>query len=260
VARLVSTLALGDESTEGRLAALVHGVMQLHDQAQALHQRWGSALTTREAALLRLCSSGSRDDEQLLQVPVAGARLLHVVTTRSREVVAIKGVLAAAAGPDCVVVLVRDTVGRADGRARRIAARVVALDASATVGISSPVLSSQDVPRAAREAASACAMGRDADCSITSADDQWHELLLGRLRPVLQGCGPVDRLLDYDREHGSDLLTTLSAWLASGNEAAAELNIHVNTLRYRVRRAAEISGVDLDDPRQRLALTVMLTA
>lgn len=42
------------------------------------------------------------------------------------------------------------------------------------------------------------------------------------------------------------------------NQAAALLHVHPNTLRHRVRRAATLAGLDLDDPDQRLATMIQL--
>lgn len=61
----------------------------------------------------------------------------------------------------------------------------------------------------------------------------------------------------YDQRHGGVLLPTLRTYLASGGVAAAaasELAIHRNTLSYRLRRVAELTGRSPLDPRQQLAL------
>ncbi|MFI6393997.1 PucR family transcriptional regulator [Nonomuraea sp. NPDC050547] len=71
--------------------------------------------------------------------------------------------------------------------------------------------------------------------------------------------GPYQRLLEHDAEHGSDLVATLRAYLdAFGdvNLACAQVHVHANTFRYRLKRLVEISGLDLADPDARL--TVML--
>lgn len=68
-------------------------------------------------------------------------------------------------------------------------------------------------------------------------------------------------LVDHDVEHGTAYLATLRAFLdalSDAGRAATALQIHVNTLRYRVRRILEITGVDLADPSARLALEVQL--
>lgn len=67
--------------------------------------------------------------------------------------------------------------------------------------------------------------------------------------------GPVVRLLEYDRRRGSDYHRTLDTWLDSFGDnarAARALGIHPNTVRYRLQRVVELSGIRLDDPEERL--------
>src|SRR5579875_2528405 len=73
--------------------------------------------------------------------------------------------------------------------------------------------------------------------------------------------GPLGALLDYDEEHRSGLVDTVAAHLDSFGDvaaAAASLHIHPNTFRYRLRRATEVSGLDLADPDARLAVMLQL--
>jgi purine catabolism regulator len=80
-----------------------------------------------------------------------------------------------------------------------------------------------------------------------------------------------ERLVDYSRRHlgpliahdasrKGSLVPTLRAYLETGEQqqAAARLRVHPNTLRYRLDRIREISGVDLEDPETRLNLAVAL--
>ena len=56
-------------------------------------------------------------------------------------------------------------------------------------------------------------------------------------------------------------MQTMRAFIeASGNVAAVAtaLDLHTNTVRYRVRRLEEISGLYLDDPDHRLVIAVDL--
>jgi DNA-binding PucR family transcriptional regulator len=65
----------------------------------------------------------------------------------------------------------------------------------------------------------------------------------------------VARLVEYDREHEADLVRSVLAWLDALGDvraAASRLTVHPNTLRYRLRRATVVGGVELDDPRARL--------
>jgi PucR C-terminal helix-turn-helix domain len=55
-------------------------------------------------------------------------------------------------------------------------------------------------------------------------------------------------VIDYDHEHGAELLTTIRTWLEHDRQtykAAASLHIHPNTLLYRVRRFEQITGRSL---------------
>lgn len=73
--------------------------------------------------------------------------------------------------------------------------------------------------------------------------------------------GPYHRLVGHDREHGTDLVATLAAYLdafGNVNEAASAVRVHPNTFRYRLRRLCEISGLDLGDPGARLAVMLQL--
>ncbi len=55
-------------------------------------------------------------------------------------------------------------------------------------------------------------------------------------------------LLEHDRRHRTDLMSTLEAYLdcsGSWSQCAARLHVHVNTLRYRIERIEELTGKDL---------------
>ncbi len=64
-------------------------------------------------------------------------------------------------------------------------------------------------------------------------------------------------LIAYDEHRGAELVTTLDRYLESGRSheaATAVLAVHRSTLKYRLRRIAEISGHDLGDPGVRFNL------
>lgn len=75
--------------------------------------------------------------------------------------------------------------------------------------------------------------------------------------------GPLALLRDHDAERGTAYLPTLAAWLdhrGEPAEAARQLHIHPNTLRYRMQRLSEAAPLELADPQARLALRVQLSA
>ena len=73
----------------------------------------------------------------------------------------------------------------------------------------------------------------------------------------------VEPLARYDAAHTSDLQRTLEVYFACGGtleEAARRLHIHVSTLRYRLKKASEVLGVDLRDSAEGLDVQVALRA
>lgn len=70
-------------------------------------------------------------------------------------------------------------------------------------------------------------------------------------------------IIDYDDQHKSDLLITLDAYFGSNGNmrlTAKDLNIHRNTLVYRLNRIAEITQLDMDDANVHLNLHLALKA
>jgi purine catabolism regulator len=64
-------------------------------------------------------------------------------------------------------------------------------------------------------------------------------------------------LIEYDREHGAELVKTLGAFFegkCGPKEAASILGVHRNTVLYRLERIRELTGLDLDDAEVRLRL------
>ncbi|GAB3354746.1 MULTISPECIES: helix-turn-helix domain-containing protein [Amycolatopsis] len=58
-------------------------------------------------------------------------------------------------------------------------------------------------------------------------------------------------LLDYDALRGSELVHTLTQYLEHGGNydaTAAELSVHRSTLKYRLQRIRELTGLELNDP------------
>jgi purine catabolism regulator len=90
---------------------------------------------------------------------------------------------------------------------------------------------------------------------------------LHHLPPEVLAANPylatIQQLAEHDRKANGDLVRTLDAYLEHGGalaEAAAALNVHRNTLLYRIGRIEEIIGMDLKDTNQRLNLHVALKA
>jgi len=128
------------------------------------------------------------------------------------------------------------------------------------VGVSGPAESVTALPGALHEAGSARRLaalrlagldGTSAISVVTSDEVTSHELLLATVpASVLRSfrerlLGP---LLAYDDQHRAELLPTLREFLAcsgSWNACAVRMYVHVNTVRYRIRRIEELTGRDL---------------
>lgn len=68
-------------------------------------------------------------------------------------------------------------------------------------------------------------------------------------------------LVEHDERKQGDLIRTLNGFFeANGNlaKAATDLDVHRNTLVYRLERIAELTGLNLDDPDNRLILNLAL--
>ncbi|WP_316524975.1 PucR family transcriptional regulator [Kitasatospora brasiliensis] len=74
---------------------------------------------------------------------------------------------------------------------------------------------------------------------LAAVPDEVRRAFRGRL---------LDKVIAYDTEHQADLVRTLEAFLRSDGSwtrCAAQLHVHVNTLRYRIGRIEELTGRDL---------------
>jgi PucR family transcriptional regulator, purine catabolism regulatory protein len=81
--------------------------------------------------------------------------------------------------------------------------------------------------------------------------------------PEMQGFleETLGSLVAYDTQHGANLVRTLEAFFqanCSPKETASILQVHRNTVLYRLDRIAEIMKVDLNDPDTRLRLHLAL--
>ena len=68
-------------------------------------------------------------------------------------------------------------------------------------------------------------------------------------------------LLDYDADHGTELVRTLRVFLdcsGSWTRAAGAMFVHVNSLRYRMRRVEELTGLNLGSLADQAALLFAL--
>ncbi|HWQ14770.1 MAG TPA: helix-turn-helix domain-containing protein, partial [Roseiflexaceae bacterium] len=124
-------------------------------------------------------------------------------------------------------------------------------------------------PRSLREAEQALRIGRQLFDNRRVLDFSdlgvYRLLILLRESPELWEFyrATLAALADYDRDQGSELLKTLEAFFDNlGNLArtAEALHVHRNTLLYRLERVEQISGLNLEESEDRLALWLALKA
>ncbi|MGH2806767.1 MAG: PucR family transcriptional regulator [Actinomycetota bacterium] len=142
------------------------------------------------------------------------------------------------------------------------------LDVPVVAAVSSTVKDIREIAAARREAErilrvlSSDGHGQD----VASIDDVQTPVTLLILQDAVARNpdlvrGPVEEIAKHDRDKGSVYLDTLREYLAAFGDvptAAARLDVHPNTFRYRLRRLVEMFAVDLDDPDTRLLLHLQL--
>ncbi|MCM3725549.1 helix-turn-helix domain-containing protein [Neobacillus cucumis] len=90
---------------------------------------------------------------------------------------------------------------------------------------------------------------------------QLFEVILEKRQSEASENYSLRRLQEYDLKHHSNLIETLEVFLNKDNninDAAKELNVHVNTLNYRLKRISEIGDVNFKDPSQKMLLYIDL--
>ncbi|MCM2392064.1 PucR family transcriptional regulator [Streptomyces albipurpureus] len=100
---------------------------------------------------------------------------------------------------------------------------------------------------------------------VARLDDIHVEALLLELADLVPRgdipSGAVARIVAYDETHQASLVETLRSWLDAFGDvavASAAMFVHPNTFRYRLRRAAEVGRIDLNDPNARLSAMLQL--
>jgi hypothetical protein len=135
------------------------------------------------------------------------------------------------------------------------------LGQGATCGVSEQVDSPELVPRGVRQAERAIDLGLRLGRvgQLVRYDELGIYRLLCTIGDMQQlmgfARGVLGSLLDYDTEHRTELVHTLSVYLhhhGSHKQSARMLHLHTNTVAYRVARIEAITGLALGDPDDRL--------
>ncbi|CAI3793663.1 PucR family transcriptional regulator [Pseudarthrobacter sp. MM222] len=108
----------------------------------------------------------------------------------------------------------------------------------------------------------------DSDDVVADDDSLGSRLQLRRMVSSLTTAGQLPgaialRIAEYDQQHKKAFEETIHAYLSCGGnaiEAAKSLDVHVNTVRYRLSRVESLFGIDLDDAETRLLVWLQLWA
>ncbi|MFE5501150.1 PucR family transcriptional regulator [Amycolatopsis japonica] len=223
-------------------------------------------LLGRPAVVLAMGLLDSADDDPRLATErhrVADALALHLSAVQPRSAVALIG--------EVVYGIVPGNLGDQQERSVRVAAAFlerIGHRVSATIGVGPTALDSSGLydSRVGADRALRVLLANGGAKRVLTAEDAHIDALMLELADLSAArgdvaSGPIARLLAYDREHQSQFVHTLRCWLDSfgdTNAASAAAYVHPSTFRYRLRRLAEIGGIDLDDPRDRFAAMVQL--
>ena len=108
----------------------------------------------------------------------------------------------------------------------------------------------------------------DSDLVVADNDSLGSRLQLHQIASSLAASGHLPgthahKIAEYDRQHKKTFAETLYAYLSCGGnavDAARALDVHVNTVRYRLSRVQPLFGLDLEDPETRLLVWLQLWA
>jgi DNA-binding PucR family transcriptional regulator len=125
-----------------------------------------------------------------------------------------------------------------------------------------------DVPESRREADRIldAMVGADVTTAVAALPDIQAEVLVSEVLTLLSAHPEIrdprlTALVSHDSRHQGRLAESLLTYLNCFGDvraAAAQLHVHPNTLRYRLRRAGELTGLELSRPDQRLLAMLQL--
>lgn len=256
--QLLRARSAGDLARHRR-GELVRAVLNGETPAAVAMERLGMDVSGRFAVLALTAVEGE-------SVPVEAARLMDLMMLRLEPRLGLIGtcllgstfyVVAAGTRVQDEAQLSRMAEG-----VREAAARTLHLKLAVAVGplVSAPA----QIEPARRDADRVLSLlrARPELGPVGSAADLGDQLALAHLGRMLKG-DPVlvstkgRAILAHDAEFGTAYGALFSTWLDAGRDIAStarRLEVHPNTVRYRLRRAIEMFGIDVDDAEQMLVL------
>ncbi|RRO18262.1 PucR family transcriptional regulator [Saccharopolyspora rhizosphaerae] len=208
---------------------------------------------------LRPAGSVDRSELELQRAEMTGLISVHasayrrsaLVTTLASRVYVLLPELPERSAAQAALSLTREIVAAAK---QHLTSRVQA-------GVGSAVPTLDEVAESRAEADRVLdALGHDIDAEVATISDVRAQVVISEILTLLQDNeryrdARLTALHDHDVEHSADLARSLLAYLDHFGDvktASSALHVHPNTLRYRVRRATDLTGIDLGDPTERL--------
>jgi DNA-binding PucR family transcriptional regulator len=190
---------------------------------------------------------------------VPGEEIVDSIATRLARRIGAGAVGGAAGGLACVFLADPD----APGRRRLLRAIASEHDGPIARGPTVPWARTADSLRRAAAAYRLAAAGRVASDELVVAEDHLATLLLGADRALAAdlAASRLAPLADLAEGPRARLTETLRAWLDRPGQVqavAAELGVHPQTVRYRLRQLRELFGTRLEDPEARFELALAL--
>lgn len=244
-------------------ADLLASILQGTAGAQEAAVRLGAAGASYRV-LAAWVSLDDESDEARARTQLRDVLAVHMSTFRVRGAAALIG------GVVYALMATGDDAERSLELARRIAEDLAARPGhlgppAIGIGGHSPTL--DGVPRSKREAEETLRVLRAGrDRSVATIEEVLLPALLTRFADAVSTDRDiyeekVSPLVESDRAGNTSYVAALSAYFEAFGDytaAAGRLHVHPNTLRYRLRKAQELSGIRLDDPDERLALMLLL--
>ncbi|MFI7140005.1 helix-turn-helix domain-containing protein [Streptomyces massasporeus] len=254
-------------SSDGRLVQDAARALLDRGSVEVLAER--ASLPPREPCAVLAVGIGSGHPADDGPSGLYGLLTLHCAALGHRVVV-----VPAGGGAWVLVSGLERDARRADGQVRRLGS-ALADQLSATTGSSvkaglgdvAPGLAGAPASRRSAERALQALLAADGPHAVARSEDVADTVgilqVVEALREVtLPPRTSVARLREFDADHGgSCLVETLRAYLDHfGDVSAASraLGVHANSLRYRLRRIRQVSGLDLESPDARLLAQVQL--
>lgn len=209
-------------------------------------------------------SSEDEADETRARTQLRDVPAVHMSTFR------VRGAAASLGGIVYALLAAEDSAARSRDLAVRIAEDLTTRPGqlrAPVIGIGGHSSALEDVPRSKREAEEALRVVRTRPGQrVATIEEVRLPALLARFAEAIASDRDIyeeklAHLVESDRKGNTAYVEALTSYFDAFGDytaAAARLHIHPNTLRYRLRKAQELSGVRLDDPDERLALMLLL--